>query len=291
MTIKLRVALVAAVVSLSCDSRKRDGQVPVTEAASKQEAASPTPAAMPDRLAEGLPLTSTPGPDQAVRPVSKPLAQSESIEQQTEQFLAAPSQASPVQRPGVAARETLSPVLAQIPGVWIGWYVNRSIDAFRAAIDKNQPLVLVLGEDWCSYCTRLIQDSLRCPAVQRYAGDAMFAYSVASLDKGASAIAHSLNIDAWPTITVLEPEARMLLERGRINGYFEASKLGEHLDTVLYQTPMRRYEDQPAGVGWFPFAASLHAQSAPRRPQATANAAAGAVQRGLKHSPPEPRCR
>lgn len=86
MTIKLGVALVAAVVSLSCDSQKRDG-VPVTEAASKQEAASPTPAAMPDRLAEGLPLTSTPGPDQAVRPVSKPLAQSESIEQQTESSL------------------------------------------------------------------------------------------------------------------------------------------------------------------------------------------------------------
>jgi hypothetical protein len=291
MTIKLGVALVAAVVSLSCDSQQRDRQAPVTEAASKQDAASPTPAAMPDRLAEGRPLTSTPGPDQAVRPVAKPLAQSASIEQQTEQFLAAPSQASPAQRPAAAARETLSPVLAQFPGVWIGWYVNRSIDAFRVAIDRNQALVLVLGEDWCNFCTHLIQDSLRCPAVQRYAGDAVFAYGVPSLDKGSAAIAGSLGIDAWPTITVLEPEARMLLERGRINGYFEASTLGEHLDTILYQTPKRRYEDQPAGLGWFPFVASLHAQSASRRPQTTANAAAGAVQRGLKHSPPEPRCR
>jgi hypothetical protein len=279
MTLKLGVALVAAVVSLCCHSQKQDAG-PDPEAASTQEAASSTPAASPDGLLEGLPG----------RPVSKPLAQSELIEQHTEEFLAAPSQASSVQSAGVSARDTLSPVLAQIPGVWIGWYVNRSIDAFRAAIDRNQPLILVVGQDWCSFCTRLIQDSLRCPAVQRYAGDATFAYSVPPLDKGATAIASSLNIEAWPTITVLEPEARMLLERGRINGHWDASKLGEHLDTILYQTPERRYEDQPT-LGWFPFVASLHAQSAPRRPQTAANAAAGAVQRGLKHLPPEPRCR
>jgi serine/threonine-protein kinase len=34
----------------------------------------------------------------------------------------------------------------------------------------------------------------------------------------------------------------MLLERGRINGYFEASQFGEHFDTILWKTTPRRYE-------------------------------------------------
>jgi len=284
MTIRLGVALalIAGVVSLSCHSQNQgEGPAPVPEPASNGQAASSKPA--PPVSVEGLPG----------RPVAKPVAQSEMTERQSEQFLAAPSQASPggQQSAGASARDTLSPVLAEIPGVSIGWFVNRSIDAFRVAINRNQPLVLVLGEDWCRYCTQLIHDSLRCPAVDRYAGDATFAYSVPSMDMGASAIASSLQIEAWPTITVLEPEARMLLERGRINGYFDASMLGEHLETILYKAPPRRYEDQPPPLGWFAFVAPLHAQGTPRRPRSVESAAAGAAQRGLKPIRPEPRCR
>lgn len=123
-------------------------------------------------------------------------------------------------------------------------YRDHSIDAFREAIDKNKPLVLVVSEDWCGYCKRL-EGELGKPAVQNFKDKAVFSISSPTKDKGCAAIASSLDINAYPTITVLEPEARMLLERGRINGYFTGEKLGEHLDTIINKTPPRRYEDQP----------------------------------------------
>lgn len=123
-------------------------------------------------------------------------------------------------------------------------YRDHSIDAFREAIDKNKPLVLVVSEDWCGYC-RNLEKELGKPAVQNFKDKAVFSISSPSKDKGCAAIASSLNIEAYPTITVLEPEARMLLERGRINGYFSSEKLSEHLDTIINKTPPRKYEDQP----------------------------------------------
>lgn len=123
-------------------------------------------------------------------------------------------------------------------------YRDHSIDAFREAIDKNKPLVLVVSEDWCGYCKNLERE-LGKPAVQNFKDKAVFSISSPTKDKGCAAIAGSLNIDAYPTITVLEPEARMLLERGRINGYFSGEKIGEHLDTIINKTPPRKYETQP----------------------------------------------
>ncbi|HEY7443083.1 MAG TPA: thioredoxin family protein [Vicinamibacterales bacterium] len=176
---------------------------------------------------------------------------------------------------------------AEVRTVWNGWHVNTAIDAFRSAIDRNVPLVLVVSEGWCEPCRRLATDALRCPAVDRFAGEAVFAFSSPSTDRGASAIASSLDIDAYPTITVLEPDARMLLERGRINGYFDASKLGEHFDTILWKTEPRRYvdefgvEERRPGV-WTPRAAPIGSEL---------GASIGATNRGLKHTPPAPNCR
>lgn len=123
-------------------------------------------------------------------------------------------------------------------------YRDHSIDAFREAIDKNKPLVLVVSEDWCGYCKNL-EKELGKPAVQNFKDKAVFSISSPSKDKGCAAIASSLNIDAYPTITVLEPEARMLLERGRINGYFAGEKIGEHLDTIINKTPPRKIYEEP----------------------------------------------
>jgi hypothetical protein len=204
--------------------------------------------------------------------------------------------------------QVLAQVSDEVPQVWIGWYVDRSIDAFREAIDKNKPLVLVVSEDWCSYCQWLAYDALRCPAVDQYAGEAVFAFSSPSKEKGANAIADSLDIAAYPTITVLEPEARMLLERGRINGYFDASALGEHLDTIIHKTAPRKFEDVPVDVlspaGGAagpnapppdPMADAIKSLStwnpAPARPGSIATAESGAASRGLKHAPPAPKCR
>jgi len=175
----------------------------------------------------------------------------------------------------------LTTVAQEIPHVRIGWYINTSIDAFRAAIEQSKPLVLVLGDSYCArVCLPLIQQALRCPAVNRLAGSAVFAYGMPSRDKGAMAIGSiSLGIEKVPTITVLEPEARMLLERGRINGFFEAGKLGEHLETILWHTPPRAYEkERPL----------LSQPTVP--PPTTADAIAGARQRQLPEASPLPQC-
>lgn len=180
----------------------------------------------------------------------------------------------------IAELRALPTVAEQVPHVRIGWYVNASIDAFREAIDRNKPLVLVLGDSYCTrYCPQLIQQALRCPAVNRFAGEAVFAYGMPSRDKGAMAIGGSLRIDAVPTITILEPESRMLLERGRINGFFDAAKLGEHLETILWKTPPRGYEQEPPFI-------------APRTGPAptTSGAEDGMRQRQLTSAAPLPRC-
>ena len=93
------------------------------------------------------------------------------------------------------------------------------------------------------------------------------------------AIEGSLGIEAVPTLTVLEPEARMLLERGRVNGFFGATKLGEHLETILWRTPPRGYEQER------PF---LSQPTAPA--PTTADAIAGARQRQLQEASPLPQC-
>lgn len=122
------------------------------------------------------------------------------------------------------------------PGVRIGWYFDNAVEAFRTAIDRNVPLVLVVGEDTCVYCQYLV-DALTCPSVNRYAGSAVFAISSPSRDVGASTIASSLKIESNPAVTVLMPETRILVEGGRINGYFPGDHLAGLLDTFRRQYP------------------------------------------------------
>jgi hypothetical protein len=181
---------------------------------------------------------------------------------------------------------------AEVPRAWIGWHINQSIDAFRKAIDLDRPLVLVLSVNWCRYCGDLIRDALRCPAVERLAGDAVFAYSFVHADRGSSAIAGSLEISAYPTITVLEPEARLLLERGRINGYFNANLLGRHLETILWNTPPRIFvsngTDDPRT---FIERAGPIARTETSRPGLDFSAILEAGRRGLTHGTPKPACR
>jgi hypothetical protein len=192
----------------------------------------------------------------------------------------------------IAPAWIFSPPAAQVDGVRIGWYFNRAIDAFREAIDENKPLVLIVGEQWCDYCLNLARDALRCAAIDRFAGDAAFAYSFVSSDRGAESLADSLRITAYPTITVLEPETRMLLERRRITGYFDATLLGGHLETILWKTPPRLYPT----IDWdgkteLPDSAFPKGPLRSGSPATVASAESGAASRGLEHIPPTPKCR
>ncbi len=224
-------------------------------------------------------------PGSRASPAAAPVADSA----RTERSPAGAGSLERVQAEGFDPEAILPAVGAEVPQVWNGWYVNRSVDALRRAIEENKPLVLVIGEGWCGYCTRLVQNGLRCPAVDRFAGEAVFAVSFVSSDRGAAAIASSLNIEAYPTITVLEPESRMLLERGRINGYFDGAPLGDHLETILWKTRPRYYFEENGGSDNVDIGA-LGLWRSPSRPGSVATAVSGARSRGLKHAAPTPDC-
>jgi hypothetical protein len=268
-------AAVAIAVLTACSPQT---QKPVSNAASANSLV------LLDQLAAGETPQGNGGASRAERAV----ANSSDIERTPPVTPASTGALERVQYDVVDPGQLLAPPDAEVSDVWIGWHVNHAIDAFRQAIDKNVPLVLVVSESWCSHCTNLIKDSLRCPAVQRFAGEAVFAISSPSSDKGAMAIAESLMIEAYPTITVLDPEARMLLERGRINGYFGGAKLGEHLETILWNTPPRVYSDQ---YGEDPNQARAAAAWTPKKEIGSQlGAELGAKNNGLKHAPPEPKC-
>src|SRR5262249_4208438 len=97
---------------------------------------------------------------------------------QTEKAAATPTGAlERVQADPLSVDGVFPPPSATVPAIWNGWYVNHAIDAFRVAIEENKPLVIVIGEDWCKYCGQLAFQSLRCPNVDRFAGEAIFAFS------------------------------------------------------------------------------------------------------------------
>jgi hypothetical protein len=173
----------------------------------------------------------------------------------------------------------------EVPGVRLGWYLNSAIGALESAIDQNKPLVLVIGESSCADCAQLAK-ALRCAAVERLAGEAVFAYGFPSRDLSTVAIAGALKIDSYPTITILEPESRMLIERTRISGRFDATTLGTHLEEALWRVKPRGYEDFEPGAE-----ASPRASPGGQRPATAQGAEAGAKQRGFVHGPPAPVCR
>jgi len=288
------VALAILIVATAVACGQEPPPSPPAAVVPKDGSVTPTSAgvsALMDRLSTIQPPAQGSRASALVREAMLPTAASRLIERGP-----GASGEQPLQRVGAEIADPtrlFPPVAAQVPMVWIGWYVNRSIDAFRQAIDENKPLVLVVAEDWCKYCVNLANDALRCSAVDRFAGDAVFAYSFPSSDRGAKAIATSLKIDGYPTITVLEPESRILLERGRINGYFESQVLGRHLETILWKTAPRVLPadwDEAIAERREPKAGPAPSTPRPGSAATSTSALFGAASRGLTHAPPAPQC-
>ncbi|WP_374571184.1 thioredoxin fold domain-containing protein [Phenylobacterium sp.] len=120
-----------------------------------------------------------------------------------------------------------------VPGRRIGWYVDDALLAYKRALDEHKPMVLVFGERWCGYCGDMIAQALTCPNVNALSGQAVFAYSEASVDKGAATIANSLGIKKYPTVAILEPDPNMLRERGRMEGLYGDTEMAKLLRRLL----------------------------------------------------------
>lgn len=292
----LAMVLLAACTETPPDPPTRSDPPPtIAPPAGSPDTTSAGVTALMDKLSTWKPPAQGSRAAAIVREAAKPVAESSMIERNSSTEATG---AKPVERGGIDKfdpTQVLAPVDAEVPKVWIGWYVNRVIDAFRQAIDLNKPLVLVVAEGWCDYCVNLAYNSLRCAAVDRFAGDAVFAYSFPTADKGAVSIAGSLKIERYPTITVLEPESRLLLERGRINGYFDGDRMGGYLDTLLWKTPARVLPpdwDGTIGEQRSPSPAPPSVTSTPRPngPATVANSLFGAAKLGLQHAAPVPKC-
>jgi hypothetical protein len=165
-----------------------------------------------------------------------------------------------------------------MPHVRIGWWVNDALGAYREAMKLKKVLVLVLGEPWCEWCERQLSDSLRCPSIDRFAGDAVFGYSFVSSDDSAKTLADALEIVQYPATSVLEPHPRALIERARFVGFMDPFRLGGLLQTALWETPPH---SDPT------FAGAARLEGEPGSPS-TALLLAGRA--GLTHRPPAPTC-
>jgi hypothetical protein len=235
-----------------------------------------------DSLSKGQPTQNGSRAAEIVREAIKATAESAKAEQNPEEDASKSKDPARSESKGQGDLERLlTPFREEVKHVWIGWHTNSAINAFIQAIEEGKPMVLVIAEPSCNDCMELARNVMRCPAVERFAGDAVFAFSFPSQDLAARAMASSLSISAYPAITVLEPDPRLLLERGRINGYFDASKMGQHLDTILWKTPPRK-DDKPQDL--------LGPKLLPS-PVTSQGAMQEAAKRGLKYAPPTPECR
>ncbi|MBX9693544.1 MAG: thioredoxin fold domain-containing protein [Cyanobacteria bacterium] len=116
----------------------------------------------------------------------------------------------------------------------IDWsrFRDNATDAYNYALQTNRPLVLVIGEDWCTHCLNL-EIELRNQNLTQFSQDAVFAYVHPSRDPAAQALAQRLGVTAYPVISILEPNSQMIEERARLNGFFTADQLQGHFRDIL----------------------------------------------------------
>ena len=117
----------------------------------------------------------------------------------------------------------------EIPGQQIGWFVNRSFDAFVAAVEQQKPLILVFGELKSNLTQKFAVHVTPCPHLNQLAGIAVFAYGSPVVDERARKMASDLKIADYPTISVIAPRTDKLTEIYRMEGFFDAESIGNDL--------------------------------------------------------------
>lgn len=115
-------------------------------------------------------------------------------------------------------------------------YQATALEAYQKGLAEKKPIVLIVGEDWCQWCKEL-EKELAKPEFQKYSQKAIFAKVQPSKDNSAKAIADALEIKNYPAITILEPNAAMIEERGRLVGYMDVKKLDGHMQKLLDSKP------------------------------------------------------
>jgi hypothetical protein len=123
----------------------------------------------------------------------------------------------------------------EIAGAQIGWFVNDTLGAFTDAVEKQRPLILVLGDSTSKLTLAFAQYVAPCPHLNQLAGAATFAYGSPPSDEYARRVASHLKLTDYPTISVLAPQTDILHELYRLEGFFDAATAASDLYQLLIQ--------------------------------------------------------
>jgi thioredoxin-related protein len=100
--------------------------------------------------------------------------------------------------------------------------------ARREAQEKNRPLVIDFGTQFCYWCKRLDQTTFRDATVARVMNEHFVPLKI-DAEKEAG-LAQFLRIQSYPTIVLAGPDGKIL---GTHEGYMEAARFHEHLQRTL----------------------------------------------------------
>ncbi|MBU2533876.1 MAG: hypothetical protein KKB37_14135 [Alphaproteobacteria bacterium] len=158
-------------------------------------------------------------------------------------------QYSVVARSIIDERNRIHGILArpEIEKLRIGWLVNNAQEAFLQALKLKKPLVLLTHYAGCKECRRLI-DKLSCPAIERFAGRAVFALSMRPLDAGGHQIASAAEVNAFPGIVVFAPDAVHLRVLSKTSGDKALPDFASFMENAIERYYLTTKQTEPAAA-------------------------------------------
>lgn len=109
----------------------------------------------------------------------------------------------------------------------IKWHNNLKA-AYKVARAQDKPLLILFSASWCTYCHKLIRESLSDKKMVAFV-EQRFVPVLLDFDKD-NAIAKVLEVESLPCTVILSPEADLL---SQFNGFHKTAAYRESLQVAL----------------------------------------------------------